>query len=684
MITKNQKILTVLKLACTLVLGIAAFQIFLEMQILFQPIFEKAHLLSKSALIRGMGAVLVSACFMLILLAVVWLPRFRNFLLMLRPKMGWVGSATGVVYLVLLCWLLIYSRWSDEFGQVWMRSFLLAFGFLLSGVGFCRSSRYLLTLESFLGGALCFGSIFVLAHEMQCAVSYPFSWTWSEGNRLWDYSLLYGRSRYIYPADQPIFSLTDAGRQSLWGLPFLFPHISIQAVRAWDALMFTLPYLIFGLLNFRQKGQKALPWVLAGLWTMLFLHTAPVYSTLIVVAILVLFTRRMKLLPGCLILILAGYYAYISRYTWMFTAGFWGALLAFLEADNLLIQNTRQRWIRSVAFGLAGVFGGFLLAKILPYFPGISAVFPQTHAGVGENGFNISAIADLIGRQPLLWDLLWPNTTNRQGIVLSLALLALPFSLLILTISHSLPWKLNGWQKLLLWTELLAFFAVGVIVSVKIGGGSNLHNLDMFLITLLLIAGLVWRAGGKKFVFFDPLQKTDWWIAGLLILMVLYPSTRGMMSAGRLVLPDAQKVNEALGDIQKMVDETLPKEILFMDQRQLLTFEYIKNVPLVPEYEKKLLMDMAMADNQEYFQKFYQDLHNQRFGLIVTEPLFVNFQGSQHQAGFGRENDAWVIWVSLPLKCSYETVLYNPQIGFELLAPRQGEIPHELKPYCSP
>ena len=36
-------------------------------------------------------------------------------------------------------------------------------------------------------------------------------------------------------------------------------------------------------------------------------------------------------------------------------------------------------------------------------------------------------------------------------------------------------------------------------------------------------------------------------------------------------------------------------EILFMDQRQLLTFGYVRNVPLVPEYEKKVLMNAAMG-----------------------------------------------------------------------------------------
>ena len=38
-------------------------------------------------------------------------------------------------------------------------------------------------------------------------------------------------------------------------------------------------------------------------------------------------------------------------------------------------------------------------------------------------------------------------------------------------------------------------------------------------------------------------------------------------------------------------------EVLFMDQRQLLTFGYITDVPLVPDYEKKVMMNEALSGN---------------------------------------------------------------------------------------
>jgi hypothetical protein len=56
--------------------------------------------------------------------------------------------------------------------------------------------------------------------------------------------------------------------------------------------------------------------------------------------------------------------------------------------------------------------------------------------------------------------------------------------------------------------------------------------------------------------------------------------------------------------------------VLFMDQRQLLTFGYVEDVPLVPEYEKKVLMNAAMGADANYFAPFYAD--------TGSSPLFLD------------------------------------------------------------
>jgi hypothetical protein len=96
-------------------------------------------------------------------------------------------------------------------------------------------------------------------------------------------------------------------------------------------------------------------------------------------------------------------------------------------------------------------------------------------------------------------------------------------------------------------------------------------------------------------------------------------------------------------------------------------------VPLVPEYEKKLVMDHAMAEDEAYFNPFYRDLASHRFALIVSEPLRVEFQGGVYH--FGNENDAWVRWVAHPMLCYYNPVFTMRSLGVQLLLPKEKSQP---------
>jgi hypothetical protein len=69
-----------------------------------------------------------------------------------------------------------------------------------------------------------------------------------------------------------------------------------------------------------------------------------------------------------------------------------------------------------------------------------------------------------------------------------------------------------------------------------------------------------------------------------------------------------------------------------------------------------------------YFQDFYQDLADQRFSLIISEPLRTPAQDSSFQ--FGEENNAWVKWVSIPLLCYYEELDTLKTVKVQLLIPK--------------
>ncbi len=223
---------------------------------------------------------------------------------------------------------------------------------------------------------------------------------------------------------------------------------------------------------------------------------------------------------------------------------------------------------------------------------------------------------------------------------------------------------------------LIGFFVLGLVVSAKIGGGGDLHNLDMYLITLLImiVFGLMLQVNNSP--------GTGWpvWIVGIVSFVtffLIYPFTPFHPNARynqRLDLPGHYQVTEALSKVQQQVKKYAKVgQVLFMDQRQLLTFGYVPSVAFVPDYEKKYLMDQAMASNAEYFHSYYEDLARQRFSLIITEPLHAEPK-LEMVGSFTEENNAWVYWVSNPTLCFYEPIYFSKKIRLELLVPKQQPV----------
>jgi hypothetical protein len=231
---------------------------------------------------------------------------------------------------------------------------------------------------------------------------------------------------------------------------------------------------------------------------------------------------------------------------------------------------------------------------------------------------------------------------------------------------------------------------VGLIVSTKIGGGGDLHNMDMFLIALMLSAALAWRAKGAEWM--TAIERQTAWMQAVVLLLIVIPAFQPLMALRPLsfakdadwlaVLADVQKpkdlgslpsdsaITSNLQELRDAVKKAQSQgEVLFMDQRQLLTFGYIKDVPLVSKYEKKLMMDEALSSNTAYFKPFYTDLAAHRFSLIISDPLRTPIKDSEY--GFGEENNAWVKWIAKPVLCYYSEKDTLIDIRVEMLVPRQ-------------
>jgi len=514
---------------------------------------------------------------------------------------------------------------------------------------------------TFLALTLGAGVALVLAREFSTVTDYPFSLSWSEGNRMWDYSLAFGRDRYVIPGGQEPFAYLSPGRQVLWGLVFLVPGASIVLVRLWNAVLFTLPYALFGWAAMhRGSHEHGRAWTLAfAAWSIVFLAQGPIYTPLVLSAVLVAVAVRLRpVWVAAALIALASYYAYDSRWTWLLAPGAWAVLVSVLEAPLQADGRWRvDRLGRAAIFGLAGVLGGYVIptaAAWLRRAPG--------PAGVADAGGALT-------RQPLLWDRLLPNPTFAPGVILALLLVAGPVLGVIFWLVRRRVWVLDRWQLAALTSLCAVLLGAGVIVSAKIGGGSNLHNLDMFLITLAFVAAAAFegRAGLAR------LRSLLGQASGrcLAALSLALPAVLTLSVGRPLNLPGRAVVSESLEAIRAEVAAALPHgEVLFYDQRQLLTFGYVQGVPLVPEYEKKYMADQSLSGDLAFFAPFYEDLARQRFSLIVSPPLETTWQ-EEHP--FSEEDEAQVRFLYLPMAEYYEPAVRLDAVGIWLLRPRSGD-----------
>ncbi|MFN3492631.1 MAG: hypothetical protein ACK40V_10470, partial [Anaerolineales bacterium] len=352
-------------------------------------------------------------------------------------------------------------------------------------------------------------------------------------------------------------------------------------------------------------------------------------------------------------------------------------------------QLPKTAWVRAITLALTGFIGGQYGKNIISFINSGAQISASPAISVNQAVSMVAAPS-----QPLLWYRLLPTDTYPLGILFGLLIATLPLIALLSYLIITNKWQLNLWQKLALLGPLAAFLAVGIIVSTKIGGGGDLHNMDMFLIGLMFTGVVAWEKAGKQW--FNEIPFAPVWIKINLVLFFALPglfALGGMRSfafaedaAWLAVLTDAPNekaldmipsdavVNNALDVIQEEVNLAVAQggEVLFIDQRQLLTFGYITNVPFVPEYEKKILMNNALGSRQTYFQRFYEELAAKRFALIISEPLRVTVQDVVDR--FGEENNAWVKWVSIPMLCYYDIKTTLREVNVQLLVPKPNPV----------
>ena len=629
------------------------------------------------------------------------LERALGFLSSVRDRLAFVRWVLAIIFLLAPVYFLQYTFWGKVLHGPYLRILLASLSSILLGWILTKDSSKLISWPAGLTALIVTSGTYTFFVPLIDVTSYPFSLGWSEGNRLWDYSVLFGHHLYDYPADKAIPVLLDIGRQFIGGIPFLVPGVKIWQARLWVALMDILPYLILGWAAFRLAKNSFLKWLLAGIWAFTFVHQGPIHPPLLVCAIVVALAWERPIWLAIPLIAAASYFAEVSRFTWLFAPGMWAVMLELNKAVVPDVQVDKKAWFRAISVGAAGITGGYAAPFWIPSLLQWAQSIGQTASTapspavdpVVSSGVTVAAVSAEASAQPLLWYRLLPNATYGEGILIGLALAVLPLIAILIYLSRTGRWKTGLWQKLVILLPLLAFFVIGLIVSVKIGGGGDLHNMDMFIIGLMFAGAIAWRNGAYQWI--DEIHIAPVWVQLMMIALIVIPGYQPLIQMTPIAINADRKMVATLADINEdplpnPLPDTLPSqtdtvkaletirrdastaaqtgEVLFMDQRQLLTFGYIKAIPLIPEYDKKVLINEALSGNSQYFESFYHDLASKRFSLIITN--HVNTRLDKSEENFGEENNAWVKWVTTPLLCYYQSFDRLKRVDVELLVPR--------------
>jgi hypothetical protein len=297
-----------------------------------------------------------------------------------------------------------------------------------------------------------------------------------------------------------------------------------------------------------------------------------------------------------------------------------------------------------------------------------SALIAQAaYIPLSGNANNVEAFGSSFS-SALLWYRLWPNETYELGVIPGILLVSGPF-LAILLISAQRQWKaLHPLRWFGLFAIILALFAGSLVVSTKIGGGGDLHNMDAYatllgIIAVFFVGGQVQAESGKATVAVRPWGVITYALVMpflfLIPLLSPYPKFNEGLSQGAY-----RQLVETVNNLGK----TGP--VLFINERQLVTFRDV-NVALIPEYEVVTLMEMAMSGNEVYLNQFYGDLANHRFAAIVATK---QNRGIKEDGPLFEENNVWNSRISPYILCYYGPALlidvemsrlevYVPQTG---------------------
>lgn len=557
----------------------------------------------------------------------------------------------GLVVFILILFLIPYAKFHYQIGQnvkkplysfdpgmllilyYWMCWWALLWAMIALKLAFNTTWQV-----GFASALAILGVCYETLIRFSAVTNYPLSMGWSEGSRYYYASLYF--SKWIYGKPFALSTLHPS-RYLLQSIPFLIPSLGLGFHRFWQYLLWIVLTAATAIVVSKRAvspTEKILCWLIAG-WYFVYLLRVGIYYHLEIMAILpVMFVSTKHPWRSLIAVIVASLWAGISRVNWFPVPGMIAAAIYFLETPVCtfapLSFKRLMQYLTQPALWLSLGLASALIAQAA-YIP------------LSGNANNLEAFASSFS-SALLWDRLWPNESYGLGVVPGILLVSGPL-LLVLVIGAIRLWKqIHPLRWLGLFSMILVLFAGSLVVSTKIGGGGDLHNMDVYA-TLLGIVALFFIGGSVRTENEMPAPAIRPWTVftyGLVmpfffLIPLLSPYPQFKESA-------AQSGYHQLVESVNQLGKNGP--VLFINERQLVTFKDV-DVPLVPDYEVVTLMEMAMSNNQPYLNKFYSDLADHRFAAIVATKQNT---GIKVTGALIEENNVWNSRISPYILCYYQ------------------------------
>ncbi|HRQ24001.1 MAG TPA: hypothetical protein PLF42_11300, partial [Anaerolineales bacterium] len=363
-------------------------------------------------------------------------------------------------------WLLRLFMFGNILPQVMPILWVFLWASLLQVVGLKLIRKTLQLHIAFAIVVLAQGVIYQTYGIFSVTSDYPFSMGYSEAGRHYYASLFFSESLYGMKFPLPFL---HPSRYLLQTIPFLVDGLPLWAHRFWQAfLWFALTFAASFLLAKRMRMNAGMT-ILVTAWAFLFFLQGAVYYHLHVMVILILAGVSLKHPQRTLVfIILASLWAGISRVNWFPVPAMLAIAIYLLETP--IGSKGWKYWLSPFVWGGSG-----LVAALVSQF-----AYIQISGNADTSAFGSSFTSDL------LWHRLLPNETFPLGILPGILLVSAP--LLMVLYQNRFAFRAMHPLRLLALVGMLAvLFLGGAVVSVKIGGGGDLHNMDAYMVMLSLL-----------------------------------------------------------------------------------------------------------------------------------------------------------------------------------------------------